>query len=158
MENNTDWKSELEQWVDIAPSGARVMNCYPETIEAIIERAIATAIAATEERVGIKQGTLYGYDLVLMAPKEAVGDVINEKTLERHVNTEKNRAISERNGYDNGCTTPSQAVAQERARLREEVVKLLATDVQITLGDLQHPPRFYEGYNTALADVLALLR
>lgn len=46
----------------------------------------------TDERVeerehwrGIKQGTLYGYDVVLMAPKKAVSDVINENTLEKYI-------------------------------------------------------------------------
>jgi hypothetical protein len=50
------------------------------------------------------------------------------------------------------------AVMQERARLREEVVKILATDVQVTLGDLNNLSLFYVGQNAALADVLALLR
>lgn len=36
-------------------------------------------------REGIKQGTFYGYDLVLMAPKDAVSDIINEHTLEQYI-------------------------------------------------------------------------
>jgi cobalamin biosynthesis Co2+ chelatase CbiK len=61
--------------------------------------------------------------------------------------------------------TPDQAIAQERARLREEVVKLLKdasgiimlpitietpTKEMLTLKNL--------GYNECVADVLALLR
>jgi hypothetical protein len=49
--------------------------------------------------------------------------------------------------------TPDQAIAQERARLREEVVKLMKKD-----GDAGLTGVGAEGYNTALADVLALLR
>ena len=50
--------------------------------------------------------------------------------------------------------TPSQAVAQERARLREEVVKLRRYSVvttAITKGEIQ------KSYTIAQADVLALL-
>jgi hypothetical protein len=49
--------------------------------------------------------------------------------------------------------TPSQAVAQERARLREEVVKLMKQLIQNYTGDIHN-----KSYNAALADVLALLR
>lgn len=44
---------------------------------------------------GIKQGTLYGFDVVLMAPKERRSDRINEYTLEKYVSSEKDAAVAE---------------------------------------------------------------
>ena len=51
-----------------------------------------TLTSLTEAHKGIKQGTLYGYDIVLMAPKEAIGDVINEHTLENYHKSEIEKA------------------------------------------------------------------
>lgn len=50
-----EWREEVEKWVDIAPSGARVMNCYPETIVAIVERALTTHSAHLVERISEKK-------------------------------------------------------------------------------------------------------
>lgn len=40
-EERKQWRDEIEALVEVAPSGARVVNCYPEQIIAIVENALA---------------------------------------------------------------------------------------------------------------------
>jgi len=51
---------------------------------AVIEALKSQAEQYERER-GILQGSLYGYELRLMAPKEARSDIINENTLEQYI-------------------------------------------------------------------------
>lgn len=41
----------------------------------------------------IKQGTLYGYDVVLKVPNDAENEIINSNTLGKYIENEKKHAV-----------------------------------------------------------------
>ena len=53
----------------------------------------------------IKQGTLFGYDLVLKVTDEVETKIINENTLEKHIQSEKKRAVED---YKSELKSPQQ--------------------------------------------------
>ena len=53
---DTEWRERLWEWVEVAPSGAEVLNCYPESVVAIIEEAISSRDTYWKERVKMSIG------------------------------------------------------------------------------------------------------
>jgi len=48
---DTEWRERLWEWVETAPNGVEVLNCYPESVVAIIEQAISSCNAYWKEVV-----------------------------------------------------------------------------------------------------------
>ncbi len=48
---DTEWRERLWELVEVAPSGAEVLNCYPESVVAIIEQALSSRDTYWKERV-----------------------------------------------------------------------------------------------------------
>lgn len=60
--NKSEWKEELEAMVEIAPSGARIINVYPEMIYSIIKSVEQKAIERTVRELHAKATSCYDGD------------------------------------------------------------------------------------------------
>jgi hypothetical protein len=76
--------SFLRQWLN-EDRKCEPMVTTKELWHWLEEAYIEDRNARAREVKGILQGTLYGYDLLLMAPEEMYGEIINENTLSDHL-------------------------------------------------------------------------